>query len=97
MGETKVTQASGLLQRCFLEILLFTLLKSSKSVVRRWEKLALCLGKRPFSARPSVHPSGRAVVSVWVLQDSLYCSVIRPTVFVSLNYLCCFDRVNLDP
>lgn len=73
MGETKVTQASGLLPRCFLEILLFILLKSSKSVVRRWEKLALCLGKRPFSARPSVHPSG-----LWSLSGSSRIRSIAP-------------------
>lgn len=57
--------------------------------------MALRLGRWPFFAL-AVGSSLRAGVSVWFLQDFLYCAVIRPTVFTFLNYVYCFDRVNLD-
>lgn len=58
MGETKVTQASGLLLRCFLEILLFTLLKSSKNVVRSWENWPSAWGRGPSLPGHQFIPQG---------------------------------------
>lgn len=77
-------------------MLSFTLLNSFKERGQEVEKVGPLPGEEALLCQ-AISSSHRAVVSVWVLQDSLYCALIRPTVFVSLNYLCCFDRVSLDP
>lgn len=58
-------------------------------------KIGLRQEERLFLAGASSSSLG-AGIAFWFLQDFLYCAVIRSTIFVFLNYLYCFDRVNLD-